>query len=255
MKKIISLLLIIGVLCASAASFYSCGDEPVPVTVSTTTSATTTSASTTETTETTTTTLPITMTFEIPDIVDSLDYKFYARMLKDDNGGITGVAAYMWKNAEETIDIPAEYVYDGKTYPVTMVGFYSTLVKNDPTSVKTVVIPSSVTTISQKVFSNFPNLEKVTLSEGLKTIEAHSFWRCTSLSDITLPSTLEEIGAYAFANCSSLTSITIPASVSKIEACAFSGCAGLKSVTIPSAFKDKVASIFQNCGDITFNFS
>ena len=256
MKKIISLCLIIGALCASAAVLSSCGKEQVPGTVSTTTSASTYSTTeTTETTESTTNTLPITMTFENTDIVDSLEYKFYARLLKDENGSITGVAVQEWKNAEATLDIPAEYVYSGKKYPVTMVGFYATLVKNDASGVKEVIIPSSARIVSQKVFTNFPNLEKVTIAEGLETIEAHAFWKCSKLSDITLPSTLKSIGAYSFANCSSLVSITIPAGVTEIEPCAFSGCTGLKSVTIPAAFKDQVDSIFKNCGDITFNFS
>ncbi|MGM9663343.1 MAG: leucine-rich repeat domain-containing protein [Eubacteriales bacterium] len=249
MKKIISLFLIICVLCATAAVFASCGGDPTP------SSASTSDTETTAGTTTESTTLPITRTFENKDIIDSLDYHFYARLLRDENDNITAVAVQEWKTDESTITIPSEYVYGGKKYPVTMVGFYATLVKNDATGVKEVVIPSSVKTISQKVFTNFVSLEKVTIAEGLETIEPHAFWKCTKLSDITLPSTLKSIGAYAFANCTSLTSIVIPASVTEIEPLAFSGCTGLKSVTLPASFQSQVDSIFKNCEGIVFNFS
>lgn len=249
MKKILSLCLAIGVLCAAAAVFASCGDKPAPIEGTTTNDTQNTAETSSDAT------IPVTRTFSSPDIIDSLDYKFYAHLIRDNDNNITSVAVQEWKKADEVIVIPSEYVYDGKTYSVTMLGYYSTLVKNDPTGVKEVVVPASVKTISQKVFSNFTSLEKVTLSEGLETIENHAFWKCSSLSEIVIPSTVKSIGASAFANCTSLTSLVIPNSVTEIDALAFAGCTGLKTVTLPKAYESQINSIFSGIADVSFIFS
>ncbi len=249
MKRIISLCLVIGVLCAVAAVFASCGDKPAPIDGTTTNNTENTTATSSDAT------LPITRTFSSPDIIDSLDYKFFAHLIRDNDDNITSVAVQEWKKSEETIVIPSEYIYDGKTYAVTMLGYYSTLVKNDATGVKEVVVPSSVKVISQKVFSNFSSLEKVTLSEGLETIENHAFWKCSKITEITIPSTVKSIGASAFANCTSLTTLVIPNSVTEIDALAFAGCTGLKTVTLPKAFESQIDSIFSGVADVSFIFS
>ncbi len=62
-----------------------------------------------------------------------------------------------------------------------------------------VTIPSSVTSIGERAFSN-----------------------CSSLISVSIPSSVTSIGRNAFSNCSSLTSITIPTSITSIDDYAFS---------------------------------
>ena len=118
---------------------------------------------------------------------------------------------------------------------------------------KEIIIPDSITTISENAFSNFHyltdfvvpdhitsieagafsacvNLKRITLPNTIKTIEASTFRFCISLEEIVLPSSVEEICYEAFAKCYQLTSITIPESVVNVDQTAFNYCVRLVEV-------------------------
>ena len=65
-------------------------------------------------------------------------------------------------------------------------------------SLKSVVIPESVTTISAGAFSGCIRLSSVICSEGLKNIQPLAFTAYPALKDITLPSSLTSISNSAF---------------------------------------------------------
>ncbi|MDR1821680.1 MAG: leucine-rich repeat domain-containing protein, partial [Oscillospiraceae bacterium] len=100
------------------------------------------------------------------------------------------------------------------------------------TGIKTLVLPSTVTSLAAYAFSGSANLktadlskavnlkelmqgcfnesyslETVLLPEGLEKIEYNAFSSCTSLLSVEFPSTLKEIGVNAFQYCTSLTSV------------------------------------------------
>jgi hypothetical protein len=50
-----------------------------------------------------------------------------------------------------------------------------------------VTIPSSVTTIGGKAFSDCKNLTSVTIQDGVKNIESYAFPGCTNLTRVTVP--------------------------------------------------------------------
>ncbi len=68
-------------------------------------------------------------------------------------------------------------------------------------TVTAVVIPDSVTEISDYAFAEFSNL-----------------------NEISLPDSVESIGKYAFVNCTSLRTINLPASLKELGTCMFNGC-------------------------------
>lgn len=97
-------------------------------------------------------------------------------------------------------------------------------------------IPTSVYTIGNSAFYGCSNLKKFSLPKYLNTIKDYAFANCSSLNSISLPATLSVISNYCFSRCTSLSSITIPVTVSTISSYAFDGCTGLNSIFIESSF-------------------
>ena len=64
----------------------------------------------------------------------------------------------------------------------------------------TINIPQAVTYIGKDAFNNCRALTSISLPEGLITIGERAFWRCTSIKEITIPSTVDNLGCLAFFN-------------------------------------------------------
>ena len=97
---------------------------------------------------------------------------------------------------------------------------------------KSVTVPSGVTSISYGCFFGCEELESVVLPNGLTNIDHYAFRECKSLTGITIPNNVTTIGRESFIYCSGLTSVTIPASVTSIYNLAFRYCTNLESITI-----------------------
>ncbi len=79
-------------------------------------------------------------------------------------------------------------------------------------SLKTVVIPDTVTSIGSSAFSMCTKLSKVTLGKNVKVISPTAFYSCSSLKTIKLPDKLEKLCGSCFA-LSGLGTIAIPKNV------------------------------------------
>lgn len=141
--------------------------------------------------------------------------------------------------------------------------------------VKSVFIPSSITTFGNYVFKDCKSLEEliiedidnisnlrlfldentitniiyVTILNGT-TINDSTFKDFINLEEISLPDTITSIGSYAFNNCTNLVEITIPAEVSNIGSAAFGKCTSLKEIVIPSKVTELnggYSPIFEGC--------
>ena len=66
------------------------------------------------------------------------------------------------------------------------------------TDIRSIVIPSGVTTISDSLCNLCPSLSSVTLHNGITSIGIDSFADCPNLLDITIPSSVTSIGDSAF---------------------------------------------------------
>ena len=95
------------------------------------------------------------------------------------------------------------------------------------TMLESVIIPDSVTSISDYAFRGCSNLKSITLPEGLTRIGRSAFSGCTSLTSLTIPESVTFIGDSAFENCTGLANITISGSDARISDLAFSGCTNL----------------------------
>ena len=125
--------------------------------------------------------------------------------------------------------------FDG---PVTR--FYE-YVFSDCSSLRSIIIPNSVTFIGSFVFSGCTSMVSVTIPNSVTKIDSSAFSNCLSLTSISIPDSVTLIGASAFSNCRSLTSVTIPDNVTSIGKWAFSSCTSLK------VFLGKFASTDNYC--------
>ena len=137
----------------------------------------------------------------------------------------------------ENLEIPSEI--DGK--PVVAIGnnaFY-----NQPT-IKSIKIPSSVTTIGEYAFC-VASITSIEIPSSVTTIGDFAFCTCVSLTSVTFAdnSQLTSIGGYAF-SLASITSIEIPSSVTTIGEYAFYECKSLASVAFATGCQ--LASIGHN---------
>ena len=114
---------------------------------------------------------------------------------------------------------------------------------------------SQLTSIGSSAFEECINLKSVSFGDNsqLTTIGYAAFDECSDLTSITFGknSKLTSIGGSAFFNCSSLTSIEIPSSVTSIGDSAFNGCSSLTSITIPNNVTSIGVTAFSSCSSLT----
>ena len=115
---------------------------------------------------------------------------------------------------------------------------------------ESVVIPDSVTSIGDYVFTDCNKLEKVKFSAAMKHTGNYTFMNCPVLSEVILPPRLEKIGYSAFENCTSLKHITIPDTVTVIDDYAFANCTALESIVIPASVKYIAYRAFKGCKNL-----
>ncbi len=132
------------------------------------------------------------------------------------------------------------------------------------------VIPEGTDIISKGKFSNWVNLKSVTLPTSLTSIESDGFKGCTSLeavhikdiaawckvdftdngtnnpleyakhlyfngnevTELVIPEGVTEISGYAFHNCEHITSVSFPSTLTMLHSNVFRGCTGLSAIHI-----------------------
>ena len=115
------------------------------------------------------------------------------------------------------------------------------------TFIKNVIIPNSVTTVSDNAFEGCISLTNIIIPNSVTSIGNNAFKGCTSLANISIPDSVTFIGDSAFQDCTSLANISIPDSVTFIGNSAFHGCTSLTSITIPSSVTTIGWLAFEEC--------
>ena len=112
-------------------------------------------------------------------------------------------------------------------------------------SLTSIIIPSSVSSISEWAFVWCSRLMSIAVDGGNNTYDSRN--NCNAIIETAtntlifgcqstvIPSNVTTIGSYAFNAARNMTNITIPSSVTTIGERAFIDCAGLTSITIPSS--------------------
>ncbi|KAL7714351.1 hypothetical protein QTN25_008128 [Entamoeba marina] len=119
------------------------------------------------------------------------------------------------------------------------------------TCIKTVTIPTNITSVGKNCYCYCYELSDVSLSTSLTNINEYCFSSCTSLQSIEIPTSILSFGYASFINCSSLQTITFPNSLTYIGDACFHECTSLKSITLPSSLNKLNNFVFYKCYSLT----
>ena len=118
------------------------------------------------------------------------------------------------------------------------------------TSLESIIIPDSVTQISNKSFYSCTSLKNITFGTSLFIIENNAFSYCNNVEQITFNGSIVS-SYFKYSSFEKLETIVINDGITYIPNNVFSGCKSLKSITIPNSV-DKIGSAaFSYCGALT----
>ena len=139
------------------------------------------------------------------------------------NNDGTAVLRGMGSCTDEEVIIPSE-TPDGDV--VVQIGDGSKVFNRDVTRV---VIPSTVTIISDYAFYQTDSMTEVVIPDSVVSIGSNAFRGCLHLPEISIPDSVTEIGESAFDYCIRLVIVELPEGAS-IGEMAFSRCPELSSI-------------------------
>lgn len=118
------------------------------------------------------------------------------------------------------------------------------------TNVLCIELPETMTKIGNLSFSYCANLKSIEFPDAITNIGRRSFAGALSLADIKWPESLTFIGQDAFSGCA-IETLVLPESVKEIQMGAFASCKLLREVTIPSKVKEIGKGTFKFCDSLT----
>lgn len=115
--------------------------------------------------------------------------------------------------------------------------------------IKSVIFPTTLTTLKTNAFDGCNGLEKIDLSNTqIEAIANYSFRNCSNLAEVKAPNTLKSIGAASFENCKNLLKIDLSnTQVTSIWQYAFSYCKNLKEAILPENLTSLGSFAFWHC--------
>lgn len=124
------------------------------------------------------------------------------------------------------------------------------------TALETVDFGNAVCNISNSAFSGCTSLREIKNIEHVASVQLRAFQSCSSLKqDIVLPNYNGQLNLYAFAG-SGITGIDIQGNITSIDSYVFQNCSSLKYAHLPSSIKTLPQSIFEGCSALEdFDFS
>ena len=178
----------------------------------------------------------------------SYEYELIFKLTADELGYKVDRVGTSYKGGD--IVIPAEH----KGLPIVEIGYGA--FKSEK-KLSSVVIPDSVTVISDDAFENQTSLTSVNVGKNVVTIGVSAFEGCTMLKTVFISDATEYIYASAFKGCSSLEAVTLGKNVKEITGSVFEECTSLKTITIPASIKKMGSWVFSgnNMTDIYFGVS
>lgn len=168
--------------------------------------------------------------------------------VEEDNQYYTSIDGVLFNKSEtEIIDYPNYTEAEFYAVPQSVTGIGEYAFGGDIPSLKTVIIPDTVTKIENGAFMDFYGLEYIDIPTSVTEIGDNAFNGCSQLASITIPNSVTEIGASAFRYCSSLQSVSLTEGLKSIGDYAFSGDYELSNITLPNSLNDISPTAFFYC--------
>ena len=177
---------------------------------------------------------------------EGVPFKFF--LVAGENGRAATATISTWMEITSSIVIPETVVYNGHTYPITVVGMGQNILV-EPSTLTSVVFSNNVKVISDRAFTMCNNLSKITFGESIETIGNMAFSN-TAITSVTLPDTTKKVVRSAFFGCSKLQSVIINSGVETLEDMAFGFCSSIVTIQIPRSFEDRIEAIFSGCAKV-----
>lgn len=98
---------------------------------------------------------------------------------------------------------------------------------------ESIVIPSSVVYIGNGAFAGCERLKSIELSENLVYVGEGAFYNCESLKKVVIPGNVQYVNDYTFEKCFNLEEVVVKKGVVGISSKAFDCCNSLKKITVP----------------------
>ena len=175
---------------------------------------------------------------------------YHIEVLSDDTCAIV-----RYTGSEEIVRIPSELQKGGKSYKVVEIGQLAFAKKKTPGQIaweeelvdntnliSVVIIPEAV----DPNYNGYQTIREVIIPEGVKTISKASFYSCVALERVSFPKTLEKLDVGAFAFCTHLKSVSLPDGVLSIPEYAFEYCENLESFS-SKGVKEIKKNAFTKC--------
>ena len=147
--------------------------------------------------------------------------------------------------------IPHHYETNNKTYTVTAIDIHLGADGSGAYwggGITSVIMPDTITTISEECFMGEKKINNIRLSNQLKEIKDYALCNCQQLTEINLPTSLRTIGNEAFQGCLQIKNIIIPDGVTSIGISAFSlgnwKSSARLSITIPKSVVELGGELF-----------
>ena len=119
-------------------------------------------------------------------------------------------------------------------------------------ALSSVTLGDSIETIGEYAFTGCVALKRIKFPTALKMIKKQAFFACEELSYITFNENLETIGEYAFYGNVKIRFLELPNGLKTIEKYAFKDCEQIISVILPSSLEEVGMHAFFDCKAATF---
>lgn len=169
----------------------------------------------------------------------------------ENNQFYTSIDGVLYNNLiTEIVDYPnySEAEFYSVPQSVTSIGEYA--FSGDVPSLKTIIIPDTVTEIGNGAFMDFFSLDYIYIPDSVTEIGDDAFSGCSELDSITIPYSVTKIGDSTFRYCSSLQSVNLTEGLESIGDYAFSSDYELSNITLPNSLKEISPTAFVNCENL-----